>query len=256
MTLKTCRRCSSASSCCQRPTVGAACRSVDGRQNRCRGHGCRTLEMRNQRIGVAADTGDVTRMARFVAEQFAQHAHGLAQLVLRTSATRPDLIAQCPVVHRLAVPDRQGDEQRDLLTGEVDGPVIRGRAGFPGLDQPVPHPKPVVKAFGIHCPAPPSPPCVVARRSRRLAQAWFAASSALSRSPTRSSTSSRPTDNRTVLGPMSAHRCCSAVNPLDFCRSGGTTSDSVEPRLAVIENNCSRLGRSGHPQSRRPQRRS
>ncbi len=51
--------------------------------------------------------------------------------------------------------------------------------------------------------------------------------------------SSNPIDSRTVPGPMSDHRCCSVVKPFGFCKAGGTTSDSVEPRLAAIENNSS-----------------
>ena len=48
-----------------------------------------------------------------------------------------------------------------------------------------------------------------------------------------------PIESRTVPGPMSVQAACSVVNPRGCCIAGATTSDSVEPRLAVMLNSAS-----------------
>ena len=63
-----------------------------------------------------------------------------------------------------------------------------------------------------------------------------AACSAWARSCSRSSTSSRPIDSRTVPSVIAEILCCSALNSRPAIICGVTTSDSVEPRLAVSAN--------------------
>src|ERR1017187_8828673 len=83
--------------------------------------------------------------------------------------------------------------------------------------------------------------CDRAARSscRRYDCGSSAAASACAISSSKSSMSSRPIDRRTVPGPTPAMRCCCSLRPRLASICGGSTSESVAPKLAAIANSRS-----------------